>query len=76
MLIHAIDIHQRIVVHADDTDVLVLLVYYYSNDQLSALVYMHACHSGQQMKNVSFKYMKYVTKLDPLCLKLCQPLMH
>ena len=50
MLLHAVHIaesHQRIVIRADDTDVLVLLVYYCSKDQLSDLVYMHAGHSGQ-----------------------------
>ena len=48
MLLHAIDLsstHDRLVVRSDDTDVLVLLLYYCSKNMLSKFVYMLAGHN-------------------------------
>ena len=48
MLLHAIDLsstHERLVIKSDDTDVLVLLVYYCSNNMVTKYVYMLAGHN-------------------------------
>ena len=50
MLLHAINLaqtHQRLIIRCDDTDVLVLLIYYCSLDMLTDNLYMHAGHTGQ-----------------------------
>jgi len=39
--------YDRIVIQTDDTDVLVLLVYYCSKGELADHVYMYAGHSGR-----------------------------
>ena len=40
--------HEKIIIQCDDTDVLVLLVYYFSRGHLSDHVYMYAGHSGKE----------------------------
>ena len=48
MLLHAIDLsstHERLVIRSDDTDVLVLLVYYCSKSMVTKYVYMLAGHN-------------------------------
>ena len=40
--------HERIIIQCDDTDVLVLLVYYFSRGHLTDHVYMYAGHSGKE----------------------------
>ncbi|KAG0719948.1 hypothetical protein GWK47_049442 [Chionoecetes opilio] len=50
LVLHAIMLsrdHPRIIIRCDDTDVLVLLVYYWSRGALADEVYMHAVHSGK-----------------------------
>ena len=50
LVLHVIDLattHTRVIVRCDDTDVLVLLLYYYHDrGLLSDEVYMHAGHAG------------------------------
>ena len=51
MILHASSLsrdHEKIVMQCDDTDVLVLLVYYFSRGHLSDHVYMYAGHSGKE----------------------------
>ena len=40
--------HERIIIRCDDTDVLVLLVYYFSRGHSTDHVYMYAGHSGKE----------------------------
>ena len=50
LILHAIyssQNHSRVIIRCDDTDVMVLLLYYYSEGKLSDEVYMHAGHSGK-----------------------------
>ena len=52
LLLHSIVLsrdHFRIIVRCDDTDVLVLLLYYLSKEMLANEVYMHAGHSGKDI---------------------------
>ena len=51
MILHASSLsrdHERIIIQCDDTDVLVLLVYYFSRGHLTDHVYMYAGHSGKE----------------------------
>ena len=51
MILHASSLsrdHEKIIIQCDDTDVLVLLVYYFSRGHLSDHVYMYAGHSGKE----------------------------
>jgi len=41
----------RVIIRCDDTDVLVLLLHYYSKEHLNGEVYMHAGHSGEMTTN-------------------------
>jgi len=43
--------HTRVIIRCDDTDVLVLLLHYYSKGHLNGEVYMHAGHSGKMTMN-------------------------
>ena len=50
MVFHAIDASKEnkiIVIRCDDTDVLVLLLYYFAKGSLAPTVFMHAGHSGK-----------------------------
>lgn len=50
LVLHAVNLssqHSRIFVKCDDTDVLVILLYYWSRGMLSTEVFMHCGHSGQ-----------------------------
>ena len=40
--------HERFIIQCDDTDVLFLLVYYFSRGHLTDHVYMYAGHSGEE----------------------------
>ena len=51
MLLHAVSlssVNQRIIVRCDDTDVLVLLIHYFSRGLLPKEVFMFAGHSGKE----------------------------
>ena len=57
MILHAIELspnYSRIVVRSDDTDVLVLLLYYCSVGQLHENVYMQSGHSGRYCNRQRF----------------------
>ena len=57
MLLHATNMsakHERIVVRSDDTDVMVLLIYYTSKGKLGSSVYMHAGHEAQTVNHRRF----------------------
>lgn len=62
MILHAIHVSYfpRTIIRCDDTDVLVLLLYYQSRGELSNDVYMHTGHSG---KFVSWERFVPVTKI-------------
>jgi hypothetical protein len=50
IILHSIDLartHCRVIVRCDDTDVLVLLLYYFGRGLLADEVFMHAGHSGK-----------------------------
>ncbi|KAL8601861.1 hypothetical protein ACOMHN_020596 [Nucella lapillus] len=50
LVLHVIDLattHTRVIVRCDDTDVLVLMLYYYDRGLLADGVYMHAGHAGK-----------------------------
>ena len=50
MILHASSLsrdHEKIIIQCDDTDILVLLVYYFSRGHLSGHVYMYAGHFGK-----------------------------
>ena len=50
MILHASSLsrdHEKIIIQCDDTDVFVLLVYYFSRGHLSGHVYMYAGHFGK-----------------------------
>ena len=52
LLLHAVSLsnqHSRIIIRCDDTDVLVLLIYYWNQGMFSPEVYMHCEHSGQDI---------------------------
>jgi len=53
-ILHATNLarsHTRVIIRCDDTDVLVLLLHYYSKGHLNGEVYMHARHSGKMTMN-------------------------
>ena len=57
MLLHAIDLapyHDRLIIKSDDTDVLVLLIYYQNKNKLPPLTYMHAGHTRQRTNRDRF----------------------
>ncbi len=79
LLLHAMDMsatHSRVVVHCDDTDVLVILLYYYSRGLLPAEVYMHAGHSGKAVTRERYIPVHEIAKSldDKVCL--CLPAIH
>ena len=50
MLLHAIELsmtHERIIIRCDDTDVLVILIYYACKGKVGNVVYMHAGHGSK-----------------------------
>ena len=62
--------HSRIIIRCDDTDVLVLLVYYWSRRALVDELYMHAGHSGKFVSKEQFKPIHHIsTKLDKAACK-------
>lgn len=60
LVLHAIMLsrdHPRIIIRCDDTDTLVLLVYYWSRGALAGEIYMHAGHSGNSsQRNDSYLF--------------------
>ena len=56
MILHAIHVSYfpRTIIRCDDTDVLVLLLYYQSRGELSKDVYMHTGHSGKFVSRERF----------------------
>ena len=53
--------HPRIIIRCDDTDVLVLLVYYWSSGALSDEVYMHAGYSGKFVLKERFIHVHHIS---------------
>ncbi|KAG1699856.1 putative trafficking protein particle complex subunit 2 [Nymphon striatum] len=54
IILHAISLsrdHSRVIVRCDDTDVLVLLIYYSSRDQLAEKVYMYTDFASESEKS-------------------------
>jgi hypothetical protein len=74
LVLHAIALsrdHQRIIIRCDDTDVLVLLLYYSSMGSLANEVYMHAGHSGKFVTKERFIPVHQIsTKLGSVCKSL------
>jgi len=73
LVLHAIMLsrdHPRIIIRCDDTDVLVLLVYYWSRGALADEVYMHAGHSGKFVSKERFIPVHHIsTKLGKAACK-------
>jgi hypothetical protein len=78
ILLHAVYLsdHSRIIIRCDDTDVLVLLIYYWSKGLLSPEVYMHAGHSQKLVSSERYiSVHEIATPLGPdMCG--CLPAMH
>ena len=70
--IHLCQVFERIVVRSDDTDVLVLLLYYSSRGMLDTTVYMHAGHTTQYIQRERF--IPINTIVETLGCELCQNL--
>ena len=80
MLLHAIDCstnnHSCLVIRSDDTDVLVLLLYYYSLGMLANKTYMQAGHEGVSTnKRRLIPIHDIVVKLPQTTVR-CLPAMH
>jgi len=79
LVLHAIKLsrdHQRTIICRDDTDILVLLVYYWGKDALAQEVYMHAGHSGKCVTRERFIPVHHIsTKLGKAVCK-CLPATH
>lgn len=75
IILHTVSLsrdHSRVIVRCDDTDVLVLLIYYSSRKQLTDKVHMYAGHSGKE------RYIpvhEIVTQLGPTVCE-CLPAIH
>jgi len=75
IILHAVSLsrdHSRVIVRCDDTDVLVLLIYYSSRKQLTDKAHMYAGHSGKE------RYIpvhEIVTQLGPTVCE-CLPAIH
>lgn len=79
MILHAADLCQeseRLIVRADDTDVLVILLFYHAKGYLSPEVYMHAGHAGKIVTRE--RYIPVHTIADKIGEQfcLCLPAMH
>lgn len=75
MLLHAVHMsldYERIIVRSDDTDVLVLLLYYRSIQMLDTEVFMHAGHVTQFTRRERFIPVNQI--VDKLGRELCQNL--
>ena len=73
MILHAVSLRSkvsRVVVRSDDTDVLVLLLYYKNKGLLSQDVYMHAGHSGKYITHE--RYIPVHTIAAEIGDKICQ----
>jgi len=69
--------HTRVIIRCDDTDVLLLLLHYYSKGGLNGEVYiMHAGHSGEMTTNE--RYIPIHQLADKIGQKVCAclPAMH
>ena len=68
--------HSRIVIRCDDTDVLVILLYFYSKGNLTTQVYMHAGHYGRFTTNERYIPVHAIAGMlgDNICSAL--PSMH
>jgi len=67
--IHASQNHSRVIIRYDDTDVMILLIYYCSLGQLSEEVFMHAGHSGKNVTNE--RYVPIHTIAEKLTEDVC-----
>ena len=73
LMFHAIDLSKtcpRIIVHCNDTDILVLLLYYQNRGQLAEEVYLHAGH--QSKATTREQYIPIHTISTELGERLCQ----
>lgn len=80
ILLHAINLSQsysRIIIQCDDTDVLVLLIYYCSNGMLnSSKVYMNAGHCSKETNRQRFMPINDITDTIGKDVSLCLPASH
>ena len=79
LVLHAINLsktHSRVIICCDDTDVLVILLYFHSKGSLASEVYMHAGHSGGTVTRERYIPVHAIAaKLsDSICL--CLPAVH
>ena len=67
--IHASQNHSRVIIQCNDTDVIILLIYYCSRGQLSEEVFMHAGHSGENV--TTERYVPIHTIAEKLTEDVC-----
>ena len=75
MILHAIDFasrYERIIIHSDDTDVLVLVLHYINKDMLGSCVYMHAGHTTRYINRE--RYIPIVTISREIGHAMCESL--
>ena len=79
IVLHATDLaenHCRIIVRCNDTDVLILLLYYRAEGLLPYEVFMHSGHSGKLTMRVRYAPVHTIAQnIDPSVLK-CFPVAH
>ena len=79
MILHATDLcreSSRLIVRADDTDVLIILLFYHAKGSLVPEVYMHAGHAGKIVTCERYIPVHSIAaKLGELFC-LCLPAMH
>ena len=76
MVLHAVSLSSqfpRTIIRSDDTDVLVLLVHYTNQGQLSKDVFMHARHSGEYVTRERF--IPILTIAEKIGNDICQSLL-
>ena len=79
MLLHVIDSvdnHTRIIVRCDETDVLVLLLYYCGRGDIPINTCMHAGHEGALTNSQKFIPINEVTSTLGAALTQCLPTIH
>ena len=79
MVLHATHLaksHVRTVIRCDDTDVMVILLYYYAMGQLSPEVYMHAGHAGKIISRERYVPIHTISQHIGTEVSRCLPAVH
>ena len=79
VILHAVDFRDaasRIIIRADDTDILVLLLFYSAKSSLAPEVYMHAGHAGKIITRERFIPVHTIAEKLGERFCLCLPALH